>query len=200
VDIRFPRVVGPGKAPSGLVHTLLSPAATFFKDSAMIKCRLLLLALLVVVLTLGCQGRRTVGRLSGTVTYQGKPVKGGTIAFFVKDNGVYPTFINPDGTYAVVDLPTGEATVTVETESLNPKRKAAPPPRGAAQPQMAKTGVRDSNKGGMASPLPPDVAGSSAPSGEYVKIPARYANQDTSQLTVTIVGGSQQTQDFDLKE
>jgi hypothetical protein len=80
--------------------------------------------LLSLVVVLGCgkpapkmeAGR---GKASGTITVDGKPLRGGTI-FFV--SATDPTrrvvvSIKPDGTFSVADAPTGDVLISVDNES-----------------------------------------------------------------------------------
>src|SRR5260370_19869228 len=92
----------------------------------MSKGRLLLALPLFLVLVSGCsKSRHPVGTLSGKVTYNGKDVTGGQLTFFTKEGGAVPATIAADGTYSVRDLPTGEATVTVDTKTLKASNPAA---------------------------------------------------------------------------
>ena len=120
---------------------------------------------------------------TGKVTYKDKVVGAGTVTFHTQA-GVYgPTSIDPNGTYTLKGIPDGPAEVTVETESGN---------KNAKTPSY---GPKDS-KGGM-SPPPPGIT--PVASGEYVKIPSKYAAKATSGLKVTLVSGKQ-TYDIALKD
>jgi hypothetical protein len=56
---------------------------------------------------------------SGTVTFDGKPLKGGSISFYsVKDPTSYMRCnIKPDGTFVVTNAPLGDVLVAVETDT-----------------------------------------------------------------------------------
>jgi hypothetical protein len=155
----------------------------------MTKRRLLPALPLLLVLLAGCTHGPTVARVSGTVKYRGAPVSAGTIAFHPAAGGYYFVSLEPDGTYAVPDVPVGEAAVTIETESANPKTHPAPEQYGANRGHKSPVGP---GPGGAAPPT-------QAPKGAYVKIPAKYAQKETSKLTVTLTGGAQ-TQNFDLAD
>ncbi len=152
--------------------------------------RLTLLLPLWFLLIVGCGGSKgTVARLSGNVKYKGAPVTAGTIAFTAKGEGsgaggTYLASINPDGTYSTSQLPAGEFTVAIETESANPKR-ASPERYGGGK--------------GMDSRPPEARAAAKAAKGAYVKIPSKYASPKTSGLTVTLTSGKN-TKDFDLTD
>jgi len=119
--------------------------------------------------------------ISGAVSFQGQPIKGGTVQFFTPEGTAYSAQIGPDGTYSVSDVPEGELIITVETESVNPARKAA-----AAGKDMER-------REKIAQQPPPDGRGSGPAAAEkaasYLKIPEKYGNPKTSPLTVTVKSG-----------
>jgi len=151
----------------------------------MIKCRLLLALPLFLLLLTGCPKKSPVGAMSGKVTYKGKDVTGGQLTIFTKDGGAVPATIEADGTYSVRDLPVGEATVTIDTKTLKPANTSAVK-FGGGEHKM-KTG-----------PVPEGYS-QTAPKGQYVEIPAKYADQKKSGLTLTVNSGPQ-THDFELKD
>jgi hypothetical protein len=75
------------------------------------------------------------GNVSGTVSYQGKPLVWGTVQFEGSDGIVRSGNIDTDGHYTISGVATGEAKVAVS--SINPKssdfqpmqREGAPPPK-----------------------------------------------------------------------
>lgn len=152
----------------------------------MIKSRLpLVLPLLCLVVALGCyKNPAAPATLAGKITYKGAPVTAGMVTFFPKNGGVYTAVIDPNGSYAVSEIPTGEMVVTIETESANPNRKV-PTYGGKA--------------GGEGMSPVPQGQGSGTAGGAYVKIPAKYADKDKSGLTVTVTPGKQ-TKDFELTD
>ena len=168
-----------------------------------------LLFLLSLGLTLGCGSKKSApAQLSGTVTYKGAAVTGGTLAFH-SDAGVYTAVIKADGTYTVADLPEGEMVVTVDTENLNPEHKTPvynEKSGGAAGAKYGKSGQpaappQGSPKEGKAkqetSPAPEGAP--KAEVGQYVKIPRTYSDKTKSSLKVTLQAGKQQ-QNFELKD
>jgi len=155
----------------------------------MLQLRLGLILALVLGLLAGCGGGKstTSAQVSGKVTYKGQPVKGGDLAFHSKDQGVSRTFLKEDGTYVLPNAPTGPMKVTVDTEFLNQSaQKAAYPGMQGKGPMM------DPSK--MAGGAP-----AKSSTGEYVKIPAKYSNPDTTTLTVTLEPGKN-TKDFPLED
>jgi hypothetical protein len=65
---------------------------------------------LVALFLAGCGGQ---GDISGTVTYKGAPLSGGTVVFFDSRNGTANSPIGPDGSYNITSVPTGEARIAV---------------------------------------------------------------------------------------
>ena len=72
----------------------------------------------------GCSGRRQSAdhraAVSGTVTYQGKPLRGGSITFISETQPEMRVtcMIQPDGSFSVADAPIGNVLVAVETHSV----------------------------------------------------------------------------------
>jgi hypothetical protein len=153
------------------------------------KHRLVSLAVLAIgVGVIGCGGNpHAPARVSGKVTYNGKPVTGGSMAFVTPDGNSYPAQLGSDGTYTATDLPAGELVVIIDTESLNPAKK--PPAGSDAEKRM---------KYQMQKP-PPGVADQPRPEQFYVKIPEKYSNPKTSPLTVTLTSG-RQVHNFELTD
>jgi len=141
---------------------------------------------LLLVLVFGCGTKvnpNAPATVSGKVTYKGAPVTAGTVDFHpAGSKGTISGPIKSDGMYTARDLPTGEMVVTVNTEMANPNRKTPSYGGGKGKSPIA------------APPGPPPTGG-----GEYVKIPAKYANPKTSGLTVTLNAG-QNTKDIDLAD
>jgi hypothetical protein len=134
---------------------------------------------LLVVLPLGC-GRpsSTPGKLSGNVSIDGAPVTGGDLYIHTAGGAIH-AIITPTGSYTATDLPTGDWKVTVNTESLNPKRKKAPKVYGGKKDAIAPI------------PTGPQSTPSGAGGGVFVEIPTRYMDASSTPLTVTITAGSQ---------
>ena len=126
--------------------------------------------------------------ISGTVTYKGTPLLGGSMMFHGKET-VYPAAIGSDGTYLGRDFPIGEMTVTIETETLNPETKNAKPYPGKAM----------AGKDKMAEQFRPPPEGVTVAAPTYVKIPAKYADKTKSGLTMTLKPGKQ-TENFKLTD
>jgi len=130
-----------------------------------------LAAILVAgLLAVSCQSRGVNSAVvSGKVTYKGAPVTGGKVTFHSPTAGPVPGPINPDGTYSFGGVAPGEMKVTVETESA----------RQAASMDYTK----------MMKP-PAGMKESATPTPVYVPIPAKYANEATTPLTVKVASGN----------
>jgi hypothetical protein len=148
----------------------------------MTKLRLLLCAVFpLAVILLGCAPNpQAPAKVSGSLTYKGQPIKGGSMKFYGADGVGYDAQISDDGTYTANDIPEGELVVVVETESINPGKKGAPP-------------IRDQDKRSKMQQQqpPPDRAPPPTATAAYTKIPEKYSNRNTSPLTVQVKRGRQ---------
>jgi hypothetical protein len=151
------------------------------------KVRLVLMFPVCLAVLVGCgKGGPTPSSLKGKVLYKGEPVTGGMITFYGKDMGAYPVQINPDGTYEKSGLPTGELTVCVETETLNPTR-----------PSMGNYGGPKGKN--MGDSTPEAMKNQPSDKGKYVKIPRKYSTPKDSDLKVTLDKG-ENLKDLELKD
>jgi hypothetical protein len=140
----------------------------------------------------GCaKNPQAPAKVSGQVTYKGAPVPAGNIVFHSEDKGSYNCALGTDGTYEIVDIPTGELIVTVDNEFLNPKTR--PPDYGGGKgAALYAERVAAERKAGMM------IKGPEA-SGQYVKIPSKYHSSKTSPLSVTVEKG-RQIKNFELTD
>jgi hypothetical protein len=152
------------------------------------KCSLYLPFSVLVALAalVGCKSGNpnSPSSVSGKVSYKNEPVKGGTITFITKEGISFLRPIGTDGSYNSTDMPVGDYTVVVETESLNPDKKVP-----------AYGGGRGGAGGGM-SPAP---QGRESAGGSYVKIPTKYSDKKSTSLKATLTKGVN-TKDFDLTD
>lgn len=164
------------------------------------KVRVLLSLPLVLVVAAGCGkggSSQAPARLSGKVTYKNAPLPGGTLVLISKSGtGVYSTQIGADGTYSITNVGEGDMDVTVETESLNPKKKV-PEYKGQSSGPKGRPAFKD--KPAQASPMPQGAGDGGGTAGTYVRIPPKYADRVTSGLTVTLSAGSN-SKDFELTD
>jgi hypothetical protein len=160
----------------------------------MLQLRLGLLVALAFGLITGCarQHPTAPAKVSGMVTYKDKPVPGGTIMFTSSDRGVYRAALDENGTYEIVDMPTGEMVITVETESLNPKTKAKEYGDGKGAKINAEYMAAARKMGA------PINSGATV-AGRYRKIPDKYNNPKTSPLAITLEAG-RQVKNWDLTD
>jgi hypothetical protein len=126
------------------------------------------LSSLVIV---GCGGR---GDVSGTVSYNGRPLVCGTVQFEGSDGILRQGNIETDGRYTVRDVATGEAKAAVS--SINPR---------------SSDFIPIEKEGGVKMPRRPDVPG-------WFPIPPKYDAPHTSELTYTIQRGENKI-DIELK-
>jgi hypothetical protein len=153
-----------------------------------------LLGCLICFVAIGCGP--SFGSVSGTVTYNGKPLKGGYVTF-VSTSGreSASATIQEDGTYKIPKIATGDYKVCVDTDSLKPTQgppttamygkaaaktasKAPPaskPPEGAAIPD----GYTPSNPADMAAQKNAKI---------YTPIPGKYGKADTTDLSFSVTG------------
>ena len=136
------------------------------------------------LLSAGC-GSDTA-TVSGTVTYRGKEIGGGSVVLYCPDRQIVRGLIETDGTYTIPNVPRGgSAVVTVQS----PARV----PTGLRQPQH----LPPFSSG---TPKPPAVGLSSGElaSANLTVIPPRYALPEESGLSV-VVNRRQVAYDIDLK-
>jgi hypothetical protein len=147
------------------------------------------LTLTLGLLLVGCGGGQK-GTVSGKVTYKNEPLKGGTVTFVSADTtAVARAPIQSDGTYKAENVPVGEVSIGVETESvkplsLPPQAKGGGIPKGLELPADAKDKITK--------------LGPSASADRYMKIPKEYATPQKSGLTLKVTGGLQ-SHDIPLK-
>ncbi len=147
---------------------------------------------LALLLAAGCSSGNALApaKVSGRISYAGKPLKAGSLRFFTAAGTPYDGQISPDGTYSAVDLPVGEAIIVVETESINPKRDPMAGARKTADSERRMKSMAMNQQrapGGDAGAAP----ATSTAAENYVKIPEKYNNPKTSPLTITLEKGRQ---------
>lgn len=147
--------------------------------------RLVTLGLLIGLL--GCSGghpARTPASVKGVVRYQGKPVTGGMIRLFGKENSGSSFAegpINGDGTFRVVNAPLGPVKVVVDTSA------ARFDPRPMIEKAKAQGAPIDEAK--MNSPQGPPM--------KYMEIDGKYSDPRKTTIEITIVEG-ENLRDIDL--
>jgi hypothetical protein len=151
--------------------------------------RLALLGCLLVCLlglATGCSTPKStdMGEVSGTVTFNGKPLPGGRVTFVSKGGQAFSTGGNIDenGHYKI-EAPIGEVNVSVDNRMLGASSDRRGPSGPAERPNLKRPGSE------AAKPM----------AGHFVKIPEKYHSASESGLTFTIKKGSQ-TIDIPLQE
>ena len=134
-------------------------------------CFRVLAAALLTSAAIGCGGQ---GNVSGKVTYDGKPLVWGTVQFEGSDGIVKHGNIQPDGTYTVNGVATGEAKAAVS--SINPSSSDFQPIQREGRPPR---------------PPRPEVKG-------WFPIPEKYDTPFKSGLTYPIKRGNNEI-DIELK-
>ena len=141
-------------------------------------------ALLALVAPLGSGGCGGPGAVSGKVSYNGTPLRGGQVTFISAEGGhTVSSSIKQDGSYALPRVPPGKVKICVDTESLNPAGKMKfpnyrPPP-------------------GVDGPKRRDPDESADPAKLYVRIPPKYSKPEESPLSYEVTSGAQ-THDIKL--
>lgn len=158
-----------------------------------IKFRLLAFGLLASLLASGCGPSK--GTVTGKVTLDSIPLKGGRINFSNKSGGSSATVeIGDDGSYSLPSLSAGDYTVTVATDHLKPSatggRMPGAPGNAKGIPKNANVPKSDFEKNaaaehGYVGSMPTDN------SKKYIKIPTKYSDETQSGLTYNFTGGSQ---------
>jgi hypothetical protein len=121
---------------------------------------------------------RSSGTVTGTVTYKGAPLKGGSVVFIPPTGGEAATVsaqIGEDGTYTAEKVPVGDVKVTVDTSYLKPARTSAAPHMQYSAPPGHENPNKSSGNSGA----------------NYVPIPPKYADPAQTPLKCTVKSGSQ---------
>jgi hypothetical protein len=140
----------------------------------------LVLGLAIVGLP-GCgQGK---GSVSGTVKYNGQPLKFGTVQIESSAGSVHFGTINSDGTYSVDDVPSGPARVAVSAVDENAVVKAAQDLSAKSRGGLGRLG----KKGGAGAPQTGNVVAADDPG--FSAIPVHYSDFAQSGLTVEVNSG-----------
>jgi hypothetical protein len=140
-------------------------------------CLVIILCLASACLS-GCGKRQAT--VTGKVTFNGQHLTAGTVAF-VGSGRTGSGTIKSDGTYAVMDAPIGEVTITVQTP---------PPPQGGMGGMMGGKTKRP--------PGVPEMPKEMRPPGDegdkdvrIVPAPEKYNTVEKSPLKYTVQPGSQ---------
>lgn len=156
------------------------------------RCLTRRLAFIVLCTTVGAiAGCGGTGTLKGKVTFQGKPIVAGTVTVFASDGAVCLGEIQSDGSFEVTKIARGPAKVTVyspdRTRLIGLERQALA--ERAGPEAKGKVDVAKEKVNGDGSRVNPPG---------WMKLPEKYADVATSDLTANVSGGTN-TFDISLK-
>jgi hypothetical protein len=130
--------------------------------------------LLPLSFALGCGG---TGEVTGKVTFANKPVTSGSVLILASDKLTYTSQLDENGAYKITNVPPGDAKVVVS--SPNPAITAA---------GQGKSPHKDPLNRFKTGPLPKNGP-AVAPPTTWFRIPAHYAEFETSGLRLTVLSG-----------
>jgi hypothetical protein len=81
------------------------------------------LALLAAAALAGCNANKRL-TITGTVTYKGQPLPSGVVRFYSGADRMSMATVQPDGSFAVTDVPPGAVKVTVEPDPQASKHRS----------------------------------------------------------------------------
>lgn len=131
--------------------------------------------MLLLSLATGCGGQAN-GTISGTVTYQGKALPGGTVTFVPEAGAPVHAEIQSDGSYRMSNAPLGPVKIGVQTKSAQKAPSSSSMPRNPKDFEKFKSAMMNTES----------------------LIPAKYTDPNNSGLTYTVTKGKQQ-HDIELK-
>lgn len=132
----------------------------------------------------GCGGEKPpeTASVTGTVTYNNKPVEGANVSFLVEGAPIAVGTTDAEGKYSIPNVPVGSAKVSVSKYANQPSPAA---PSGQLTPEDM---IKMSNP--QKKPTPPKS-----------EIPEKYADPATSQLTAEVSKDETANNfDFELKK
>jgi hypothetical protein len=131
------------------------------------RARILFFLLLAIP---GCGGGRTTATVTGTVSYQGKPLPAGKVSFWGANDQVASALISEDGSFEASNVPLGAVKVAVSTP--------LPPP-----PEIVKAAKEGKRRFGKGELITVDT--------KTVSIPPKYSDPAKSGLSFNVTESSQ---------
>jgi hypothetical protein len=146
-----------------------------------------LAAVFAVVALSGCGPSYT--RLTGTVSYSGQKLKGGTVTLVPQGEGMTVTEkIQEDGTYTFEKIRSGTYRVLIETESIKPPPQTPGIGTDGSQTNVPPTGANPPPDYPIADPSREAAARLAQ---RYVAIPSKYGDRNFTPLEIVVKGSSQ---------
>jgi len=130
-----------------------------------------LAALVCTLMVVGCRK----GTLTGNVSYKGKPVTSGTVTAYDEDGTAHQGTISEEGNYSIDGIPKGTIRLTVTSPDPNAGQAI---PKDADKERVAKMREHKANQD------------QGTPVKGWRKLPAKYSELSTSDLTFEVKGGT----------
>jgi hypothetical protein len=133
--------------------------------------------LVVSLLLAGCAPKRPSATVSGTITYNGKPVNGAMLHFYPKEGNAPEAAMIPvdqDGKFQVGGVPPGDYKVVVE-----PSAGTSGPSTGGKPLSPEMKAKMQERAGEMKEP-------------PTIRIPKKYLDRQTTTLSATVGQGQQE--------
>lgn len=143
-----------------------------------------------LVLLIGCGSMRNTSRIvTGTITYNGKPVNRATLYFHPTsgEGKDISTITQEDGTFSVSDIPPGDYKIYVEGTQVPPQAAKGPRiPEGMDPAKAEEMKQKFAKKSGQLAPT--------------ISFPPKYKKVGTTNLTCTITGDKQEKLTLEMKD
>lgn len=96
----------------------------------------------------GCSKSQTA-KVSGTVTYKGSPLTAGSVTFYGEGNQVASCSIEPNGEYAVTNVPVGPTKIAVSVPPVVHEPKGYKIPQSGEKSVQIPRNYSDGEKSGL---------------------------------------------------
>lgn len=110
--------------------------------------------------------------VSGSITYQGKPLTYGTVNAIASDKMTYYGTIQQDGTFVIANVPPGPMKLGIVSPDPYPKDLAS-------ESAKAEVAERERKAGVVAAPKPPK--------GKWFPVPRKYSDPRTSGMEADVL-------------